>query len=273
MVTTTATLVDPADIIVQADASGAKCFNTATGAVSTIVSGGFPPYTYLLNGSAQNAGSFTNLPAGDYILLVSDVNGCQGTADFTIASPGEISVDLGVSQQVILTGMETQLVAVATSDTTITNYFWVPDSLINFTGCANPANCPAPYAFPRTTTTFTVFVMNADSCIASDTITVTVLNQPSTFIPSAFTPNGDGLNDYFEFDLLGAENIEISIYNRWGERVYYNAAQPNGIGNQSGWNGTVDGKKCPDDTYVYRMNITYWDNIAKEVSGTVTIMK
>lgn len=272
-VTASATLVDPAPIVVQASATGAKCFNTATGAVSTVVSGGFPPYTYLLNGSAQSSGNFTALPAGEYILLVSDANGCQGTTDFTIASPGQISVDLGVSQQVILTGMETQLVAVATSDTTITHYFWQPDSLINYSGCADPANCPAPYAFPHTTTTFTVFVMNADSCIASDTVTVTVLNQPSTFIPSAFTPNGDGLNDYFEFDLLGATNIEVSIFNRWGQRVYYNPTQPNGISNQNGWDGKVDGKEAPDDTYVYRMKITYWDNIQKDVSGTIAIMR
>lgn len=272
-VTASGTLVDPAEILVSASVTGAKCFNTATGAVNTTVTGGFPPYTYLLNGAGQTSGNFSGLPAGDYVLVVTDANGCQGTADFTVASPGQISVDLGVTQQVILTGMETQLVAVAQSDTTITNYFWVPDSLVNFSGCANPANCEAPYVFPRTTTTFTVFVMNADSCIASDTITVTVLNQPSAFIPSAFTPNGDGLNDYFEFDLLGATNIEVSIFNRWGQRVYFNPSQPNGITNSGGWDGRVDGKIAPEDTYVYRMSVVYWNQITKEFTGTVTLMK
>jgi gliding motility-associated-like protein len=272
-VSATATLTDPAEILVSASVTGAKCFNTATGTVNTTVTGGFPPYTYLLNGSGQSNGNFTNLPAGNYVLIVSDANGCQGTTDFTIASPGQISVDLGTSQQVILTGMETQLIAVAQSDTTITHYFWYPDSLVNYSACANPVNCPAPYVYPRTTTTFTVFVMNADSCLASDTITITVLNQPSAFIPTAFTPNGDGLNDYFEFDLLGATNINISIYNRWGQRVYYNPSQPNGITNSGGWDGKVDGKPAPDDTYVYRMSVTYWNQVTKDFSGTVTIMK
>lgn len=272
-VTTTATLTDPAKIVVTADVQGAKCFNVANGIVNTTVTGGFPPYTYLLNGVAQSGGNFVNLHPGSYTVLVSDVNGCQGTTDFVITSPGEISVDLSTTQQVILTGMETQLVAVANSTAPITHYFWVPDSIVNYSGCANPANCPAPYVFPRTTTTFLVYVMNADSCLASDTITITVLNQPSAFIPTAFTPNGDGLNDYFEFDLLGATNIEVRIYNRWGQQVYYNPSQPNGITNSKGWDGTVDGKKAPEDTYVYRLKVTYWDNIEKEFAGTVTLMK
>lgn len=272
-VTAINTVVDPAQILVTASVTGAKCFNTATGAVNTTVTGGFPPYTYLLNGAGQSSGIFTALPAGDYVLIVTDVNGCQGTAEFTVASPGQISVDLGTTQQVILTGMETQLVAVAQSDTTITHYFWQPDSLINFSGCVDPANCATPYAFPRTTTTFTVFVMNADSCLASDTITITVLNQPSAFIPTAFTPNNDGLNDYFEFDLLGATNINISIYSRWGQRVYYNPSQPNGITNAGGWDGKVDGKLAPDDTYVYKMDVTYWNQVTKNFTGTVSILK
>ncbi len=272
-VTASATLVDPAAIVVTADVTGAKCFNTATGTVNTIVSGGFPPYNYLLNGSAQSTGNFNGLFPGDYIILVSDANGCQGSTDFTVAAPSQISVSLGVTQQVILTGMETQLVATATSDTDIIHYFWNPDSLVDFTGCPQPDNCATPYVFPRTTTTFTVYVMNADSCIASDTLTVTVLNQPSVFIPSAFSPNNDGLNDFFEFDILGATNIEISIFNRWGQRVYYNASQQNGITNSHGWDGNVNGKKAPEDTYVYQMKVTYWDAITKDISGTVTLMK
>ena len=44
----------------------------------------------------------------------------------------------------------------------------------------------------------------------------------SAFIPTAFTPNSDNLNDCFVFDILGATNIDISIFDRWGEKVYEN---------------------------------------------------
>lgn len=266
------TLNNPAPIVVSANASGAKCFNTTDGKVTAVVNGGTAPYNYFLNGIVQTTDTFYNLPKGSYVILVSDVNGCQGNTSFNVVAPSDISVSLGVTQQVILSGMNTTLVATPNSATPIISYWWSPDTVLNFDGCANPQLCNNPLAAPKTTTTFTVYAMNADSCVVSDTVTVTVLNQPSQFIPTAFTPNGDGLNDRFEFDILGAKRIEMAIFNRWGERVYYNADQQNGITGSNGWDGTIDGKRAPFDTYVYRMVITYFDSIEKTVEGTVAIM-
>lgn len=261
----------PADLVVDATAQGSKCFNQASGEVTTVVTGGFPPYTYLLNGSGQNSGSFSGLLPGDYVLLVTDANGCQGTDTFRVTSPTEITVDLNVTQQVILTGMETQLVANSSSVTPIIAHYWSPDTVI--VDCDSTQNCSTPFAKPRTTTIFTVTVMNSDSCTASDTVTVYVQNELSAFMPTAITPNGDGLNDRFEFDILGAEKIEVSIFNRWGARVFYNAAQSNGITGTEGWDGTADGKPLAQDTYVYTLRVTYFDNEPKDYTGTVTIMK
>jgi gliding motility-associated-like protein len=277
--TATATITDPAAIVVTATANGAKCFNTASGNVSTIVTGGFAPYTYLLNGVGQATDTFNNLFPGDYILIVTDVNGCQGSANFSVSSPSEIGVDLITTQQVILTGMQTQLVATATSVSPIVNYYWSPSidseyhSIFDYSNCGDSLNCSNPFATPHSTTTFTVVVMNSDSCYASDTVTVQVLNQPSAFLPTAFTPNNDGLNDRFEFDILGATNINVAIFDRWGQRIYYNANQANGINNQNGWDGTLNGKPAPFDTYVYQLKVTYYDSVTKDFSGTVTLMK
>ncbi|HLP51180.1 MAG TPA: gliding motility-associated C-terminal domain-containing protein [Chitinophagales bacterium] len=280
-VTSSAVLNNPAAITVSANAQGAKCFNTASGQVTAFVTGGFAPYNYMLNGVAQSNDTFTNLLPGQYLLLVTDVNGCQGSASFSVSSPSDISVDLNVTEQVILTGMQTQLIATATSDTTILNYFWSPDSIgssiFDYSGCGDPLNCSNPKVAPRTTTVFTVLVMNADSCYASDTVTVYVDNELSAFIPSAFTPNGDGLNDRFEFDILGATNVEVSVFNRWGQRIYYNPSQANkmNVGND-GWDGTVDGRLAPFDTYVYQIKVNYMQDYVlseKDFTGTVTLMK
>nr|MBP7389823.1 gliding motility-associated C-terminal domain-containing protein [Chitinophagales bacterium] len=124
-----------------------------------------------------------------------------------------------------------------------------------------------------TTTTITVTVMNADSCYATDTLTIFVNNELSKFIPTAFTPNADGLNDTWEFDILGASTLEVSIFNRWGERFYYNPNQPNGITGSNGWDGTKNGKEVPNDTYVYKINVTYFDGVVRSVEGTVTVMR
>ncbi|MCW5906396.1 MAG: gliding motility-associated C-terminal domain-containing protein [Chitinophagales bacterium] len=272
-VSASALLTQPSEIEISTDATASKCFNTPTGQVVISVVGGDPPYIYELNGIAQASDTFKGLSASNYVVVVTDVNGCEASTTFTIASPSQISVDLSVSQQVILTGMQTTLIAAANSSQPIVNYIWSPDSLVSFVDCSDPANCATPYAVPKTTTMYTVWVMNSDSCFASDTVTVIVKNEISAFIPTVFTPNGDGLNDYFNFDILGAENVEVSVFDRWGQRVYYNASQPNGIFNGNGWDGNLNGKYAPDDTYVYQFTIKYFDGTVKEVTGTISVMR
>lgn len=145
--------------------------------------------------------------------------------------------------------------------------------IFDFSGCVDPSNCSNPLVAPRFTTIFTVVAMNDDSCQATDTATVIVLHQPSQFIPSAFTPNGDGMNDRFEFDILGATHVDITIFTRWGDVVYHNDSQNNGLDCVCGWDGLKGGKVLPFDTYVYKMKVTLFDNATKDITGAVAIMK
>ncbi|MDB5283488.1 MAG: hypothetical protein JWO06_2563, partial [Bacteroidota bacterium] len=173
---------------------------------------------------------------------------------------------------------ETQLSVNTVPSSSDLIYYWSPiaiDSVdvFDYRNCSDTLACPNPYVRPPFTQTFTVLVMNSDSCYASDTVTVYVKNEPNAFIPTAFTPNGDGLNDRFTFDILGAITVEVSVFNRWGQRIYYDAAQPNGMSNDYGWDGTSKGKADPDDTYVYQLRINYYSGIKKDMSGTITLMR
>ncbi|HLP22137.1 MAG TPA: gliding motility-associated C-terminal domain-containing protein [Chitinophagales bacterium] len=275
-------LIGPNPIVVTTNVTGANCFNSQDGVVTTTVSGGLPPYVYQLNGVTQQQDSttFRGLNPGTYVLLVTDANSCQGTSTFTITAPSQIGVDLVATEQFILSNMQTTLTAIVTPDTaTITSIVWSPlfDSnnnyLFDFSSCGDTTVCASPKVMPKTSTTFTVTVINAQGCAVSDTITINVSNELSTFIPTGFTPNGDGLNDRFEFDILGATNLDIKIFNRWGQIVYGNATQPNGINGSNGWDGTLNGDPAPNDTYVWQMTITYFDGTTREETGTVTIMR
>lgn len=270
------TLDDPDQIVVDAVGVDARCYNTPTGGVTVNATGGVPPYVYELNGIVQISNNFGELSPGQYVVLVTDVNGCTGSDVFTIQSPSQITVDLVAPQFVILQGMSTQLIANTNSSSPVVNHFWGPAdsiSIYDFSICADPQNCATPYVRPYFTSALTVTVMNADSCFASDTVVIIVEEEEKSFVPSAFSPNADGLNDYFEVDFLGATNINISIWDRWGEPVYINANQPNGITGSNGWDGRKDGKALPNDTYVYSMQVTYFNGLVKEKSGTVTIMR
>lgn len=86
---------------------------------------------------------------------------------------------------------------------------------------------------------------------------------PTVFVPNAFTPDGDGLNDIFTFkggalvkDSLDPSTYEFRVYNRWGERVY----KTNDL--DAGWDGTFKGQECTPDAYIYLLN-------AKGLDGTL----
>ncbi len=273
--TVSATLTEPSQIEITANGTDARCYNTPTGSVTASVTGGTPPYVYSLNGVTQQSDSFGSLSPGTYVISVRDVNGCEGTETFVITSPSAVTVDLTAPQQVILAGMTTQLIASSNSSSPVVNHIWQPlDSvLFDFSNCPDEANCFNPYVQPFYTTVFTVTVMNGDSCYASDTVTVIVENELAAFIPTTFTPNGDGLNDLFTFDILGATKIDVGVYSRWGERMFYNANQTNGVGATDGWDGKKEGKVLPEDTYVYQMKITYFDGVVRDKTGTITILR
>ena len=269
----TAVLVQPTPITVTANVQNAKCSNTANGKVTVTATGGNQPYIYVLNGITQSTNEFSGLAPGTYTLLVRDANGCEGTTTFTVTAPNAISVELVTDKQIILAGMEAQLTAITTSTKNVVSHVWSPLGTFNFSNCADTTNCSDPRVAPLSTTTYTVVVMDEDSCTASDTVTVKVAHDESSFFPTAFTPNGDGLNDRFEFDILGAIDADVKVYDRWGNLIYTNASQKNGIGLGQGWDGTFKGVPVEFDTYVYIIKVRYFNGVEKDMKGTIAVMK
>jgi gliding motility-associated-like protein len=116
----------------------------------------------------------------------------------------------------------------------------------------------------------TQYILTAEQgiCADSDTITVSVIELPGEiFIPDAFTPNGDGINDVFEIvNPEQLENISMHIYNRWGELIF----RGEGLGH--GWDGTYKGELQNPGVYVYFITAMLGDDkfVAK---GSVTLIR
>jgi gliding motility-associated-like protein len=272
----TAIVVAPAPIVITLGSlSGSTCVSSADGLAVVSVTGGLPPYIYQIGSVAQSSDTFANLFPGTYTLTVKDANGCQAVTSWTISAVSNFTVNLTVDHDVILAGEPIQLTTTVTSDTTVTGYSWTPSDSLNFSGCGDPNNCPNPTAVPIFSQLYIVEVTNARGCKAIDSVHVTVSSQASAFMPSAFTPNGDGKNDEFEFDILGAKTVDVQIWNRWGEKVYSNPAQSNGVTNQPGhgWDGTFRGKEVQYDVYTYQFVVTYNDGHQQTLAGSVTLMR
>ncbi|WP_118974434.1 T9SS type B sorting domain-containing protein [Taibaiella koreensis] len=110
---------------------------------------------------------------------------------------------------------------------------------------------------------------NSFGCTASEA--VEVKKDCYIDIPNAFTPNGDGVNDYFfPRSLLSAKltGFSMSIYNRWGQLIFETTAT-----NGRGWDGRFNGKEQPEGVYLYRMEVMLDGAIRERYEGNVTLIR
>lgn len=119
------------------------------------------------------------------------------------------------------------------------------------------------------------YVTVTDSlCPNSDTVFIKKECQYEVYLPSAFTPNGDGINDILVpmSNIKGIVVLSFSVYNRWGEKVFEATNFiPGDLSN--GWNGTFRGEHCQQDSYGYYYSVKLPDDQVKTYKGTVTLMR
>ncbi len=124
---------------------------------------------------------------------------------------------------------------------------------------------------PVITTNYTVTVTDVNGCMASDEVTVTVRNaqcdETDVYIPNAFTPNNDGTNDVFRVRSNFIDELELIIYNRWGQEVY----KSNDL--NVGWDGTFNGKELGPDAYAYYVRVKCVNSETYTKKGNVNLLR
>ena len=197
-------------------------------------------------------------PAGvtTYALITSN-SGCTDTAQVTVTSNPPPVVFAGVDQSILTNG--SAVIGGNPTCPTGVLYHWTPSATVNDSSNANPD------VHPFTTTVYTVTVTDANGCMASDTVMITVL--PELIISNGITPNGDGVNDRWAIDNIHKfPNNVVEIYNRWGELLFQEKNY------QDDWDGTYKGQPLPVGTYYYLVNLN--DPLYKtKYSGSITIMR
>jgi gliding motility-associated-like protein len=143
-------------------------------------------------------------------------------------------------------------------------YSWSPAASLN------DSNISDPIATPVTTTQYYVTGTDMNGCSNKDSVVVNVdmTNLAKFLMPSAFTPNGDGLNDCFGMKYWGQIlEVEFNIYNRWGQKVFHSRTPG------QCWDGTFMGTKQPPGTFVYWIRAK--TNCANDVfrKGHVTLIR
>ena len=210
------------------------------------------PFNYTWNGEPGD-NSLTITQGGEYTLEVS--NACGSATDNVIVNvtPQPV-VDLGVDQ-VLLEGDAIELDAGPGYD----SYLWQDGTQTRFYAISyenlDPDN---PYYYVQITD---------GPCKASDTVKIILFRVK---IPAVFTPNGDQENDLFlPFDEYwsGINSHHMTIFNRWGEKVWETDHF------EMGWDGKKNGKIVADGTYYWILDIYYGsENIKQVIKGTVSLV-
>ncbi len=113
-----------------------------------------------------------------------------------------------------------------------------------------------------------VAVRNLNDQIISTSNAVSVEKPYALYAPNAFSPDSDGINDFFKISGQGILDFQIEIYNRWGQMVYKSDDL------SKGWNGTFKGKNLPTGSYVYKIKTIQNGNGEELVkTGTVALVR
>jgi gliding motility-associated-like protein len=222
------------------------------------VTGGSAPYKYSLNGSTPlSISTFNDLFQGPYTVTVTDNNNCTYQESVVMqGSLTELKDCKAGTDTSIFFGENVQLNAFKGAGT---KFFWTPGNLLS------DSTLLSPIATPLTTTTYSFTTKTAEGCTCVDRVTVTVV--PIIKIPNTFTPNQDGTNDIWIIENTNLyDNVELTVYNRWGDKVYF--VKDYKPGNE--W----DGGSLPVATYYYVLRFKYPDGIKiYEYTGGITIIR
>ena len=252
--------IKPAVVI---QVSNQHCFDD-NGMITLNVTGADGPYSYQLNGGGfVSSNKFSLLAPGNYTISIKNKFGCSWDTTTSVAaypkSPVVINVDHtdptcrninSGTLKVLVTGQQSPYMlllngAAYSNGQTITNL---------------------------TNGNYNVLIQNSDACIIdSVSQALTISYEPacnSVYIPNAFTPDNNGVNDVFRpVYSYFITNVTFNIYNRYGQKIY------SGTGSNVGWDGTFKGLPQNAGVYIYTLGYTDYFKVNKTLKGSLMLLR
>lgn len=250
------------------DVQDLLCAGVPGGYIEVDGFGGSPEYEYSIDGGPfTEVPSFDNLLSGNYQVNIVDIKGCADSIDVFVDEPAPLFVEAGPDITVTL-GFDGQLNAVYGPSVPITINWTPPDGL----SCID---CLDPTVVAPGTTTYCIEITDDVGCTAKDSVTVRVKIERPVFAPNIFSPNKDGINDFFNlFGGPAIANIEsLFVFDRWGNRMYEAGASLTPGDQFSGWDGTFNGKDVNPGVYVWVAEVRFVDDVVETITGDITLIK
>lgn len=208
------------------------------------------PATYL--NTASGASVIATPSVSTSYVLTGTLGMCTSTLQTSVHVNPLPAASIGASNTIINTPGE----SVSLTASGGVNYSWSNGSLTSLITIA-----------PSQTGDYCVTVVSAEGCEQKACITIEVSPESTIYIPNAFTPNGDDLNDVLYTPGTNIVTYHFMIYNRWGNLVFESGDM------EKGWDGTYKGEPVKDDVYNYRLLAEGINHAIYKKTGFITVVK
>lgn len=264
------TLSAPPPLQVQLGRDSSGCGGSATALQIDNISGGVGPYEYSIDGqffSGIPALPFTSgqLDAGSYALTIQDMNDCRLASNFTVGTGNQLAIDLGPD------------ITISSGDSVLIEVVPVEPPLASNWINAEAATFLSDFRIrvqPDRTQTYGLRLQYPNGCIVEDYRTIFVEQTKDYYVPNAFSPNEDGIND--RFTIFGNNRIRqinyLQIFSRWGQLVFEQRDLPPNDAFQ-GWDGIYRGQVAEPGTYLFSAELEYPDGRREVVSGSFVLLR
>ncbi|MEL6357768.1 MAG: gliding motility-associated C-terminal domain-containing protein, partial [Bacteroidota bacterium] len=265
------TLTEPAPIVLATSTFGADCIGNAAIAQLDLVSGGTAPYLFRLD-----QGPFVPIDTfpvaqehapGLAFVEVQDINGCTERVEVQLAPAPEGDAIINPTDPAIQLGDSIRLSAQTNLFPAIVRWSHLID-----TSQQQPLSV---FVGPTENTIYSVIIVDEEGCSATAEVVVRVNREVPVYIPSAFSPNGDGNNDIFTF--FGRQGIinysDFRIYNRWGEVMHEVAGDLEPEDSSWAWDGKHRGEPMNAGVYIYIAKVHLADGREEVLSGEIVLLR
>jgi gliding motility-associated-like protein len=244
-------ILEPDSIKISLVASNISCGGANDGSIDVEISGGVLPYSFQWSNGAttEDAG---DLPAGVYNYKVTDAFGCISLAEYTLSEVPKLNIALNIIKPSCNLVSDGSVTVEVTNGSGAYTYVWDEGADSSF----KYENLNAGE--------YKLTVTDGTNC-SQDTVAVVPINPMECIeIPTAFTPNGDGKNDFWQIKNIDLyPNCKVSIFNSWGNRIFEN------VGYKEMWDGRFFNNKLPPETYYYIIDLADGKD---PKTGTVSII-
>ena len=222
--------------------------------------------SFSLDGNSYSQDTlFNNLEPGEYTVYVQDAAGCVYVEEARINEPNLLAISL--PQDTLLRLGDSLIINPTLSRNDSLIFLWTPNTYLNCDTCLQTVSTPFKSII------YTLTAQDTFGCSAFESMQISVNSEREIFLPNAFSPNNDGVNDVL-FPYGNESVVQVNsfrIYDRWGntlhDKVNFSVGE-----NDFGWDGSFRGKRMQTGVYVYVLEVVFIDGETVIFRGDVSLL-